>query len=141
MDKYRKLINIITLQIILVIFNVYSEFRILHIAILGYTDLALENLDKDHKVAPYLVNVLNASEHATALVQQILTYARKSEKEKKTVELAQVIKEALKLLRASLPALIEIIESINSNKKNKWRSKPDSSHYYKSMYQRKICNA
>jgi len=45
-------------------------------------------------------------------VKQILSFSRRSEQEKRKVKISPIIKEALKLLRASLPATIEIRQEI-----------------------------
>lgn len=49
---------------------------------------------------------------AKELVQQILTFSRQSETEKVPLQVNLVVKEALKLLRASLPSYIEIHEEL-----------------------------
>jgi CheY-like chemotaxis protein len=46
-------------------------------------------------------------------VKQILAFSRKSEEELKPVEVKLIVKEALKLLRASLPTTIEICQHID----------------------------
>jgi CheY-like chemotaxis protein len=46
-------------------------------------------------------------------VKQILSFSRQSEKELKPVEIRVIIKEAMKLLRASLPATIKIRQQID----------------------------
>jgi CheY-like chemotaxis protein/anti-sigma regulatory factor (Ser/Thr protein kinase) len=51
---------------------------------------------------------------ARGLVNQILTFSRQAEQEKRPVEPAHVIRETLKLLRASLSTRIEIRESLRS---------------------------
>ena len=45
---------------------------------------------------------------ARDLVLQILTFSREKEQEKKPIKIQPVLKEALKLLRASVPATIEL---------------------------------
>ena len=52
--------------------------------------------------------VLRASDRARDLVKQILTFSRQSEQAQAPLHLLPVVKEALKLLRASLPTSIEI---------------------------------
>jgi CheY-like chemotaxis protein len=56
--------------------------------------------------------VLAASKRARDLVQQILTFSRKTEQERKPIKLAPLIEEALRLLRASLPATIDICQDL-----------------------------
>ncbi len=58
-----------------------------------------------------LEQVLKAGSRATDLVRQILAFSRQSER--KPVQVAPIVKEALKLLRSSLPSTIEIREDIS----------------------------
>jgi two-component system cell cycle sensor histidine kinase/response regulator CckA len=83
--------------------------------IIGYTDLALRKAENDSTVKKYLDQVLTASRRATDLVKQILTFSRSDGKEKKEpIQLSSIAKEALKLLRSTLPETIEIIASIEA---------------------------
>jgi CheY-like chemotaxis protein len=59
--------------------------------------------------------VLIAGNRAKDLVKQILTFSRQSGQEQKPVQVKLVVKEALKLLRASIPSTIKIQENIQSN--------------------------
>jgi signal transduction histidine kinase/ActR/RegA family two-component response regulator/HAMP domain-containing protein len=83
-------------------------------AIIGYSELAaLDINDKDPSQA-HLAEVLRAAKRAKELVRQILSFSRQEEHERKPIQLASVIDEALKLLRASLPSTIEIRTQIDS---------------------------
>ncbi len=84
-------------------------------SIIGYTELAGFELPEEHIVHQYLSQVLKAGERAKELVGQILTFSRRSEENKKLLNVIPVIKEAIKLLRASLPATIEIRQDIKEN--------------------------
>ena len=59
-----------------------------------------------------LDTILQASERARDLVSQILTFSRRTMPALQSVDLAQVVRDALKLLRASVPTTIEIEERI-----------------------------
>jgi CheY-like chemotaxis protein len=52
---------------------------------------------------------------AKELVQQILAFSRQSDYEKKPIRLASMVKEILKLIRASLPSNIEIRQAITAD--------------------------
>lgn len=58
--------------------------------------------------------ILKASQRATGLVKQILSFSRQQKQERKSLQLGPVIKEALKLLRSTLPSTIDIKEDIAS---------------------------
>lgn len=83
-------------------------------AILLNTELALQDLSEDHPSRQMLDRVLKAGYRAADLVKHILTFSRQGEQEKKPVQIGPIIKEALKLLRASLPSTIEVRSDIAS---------------------------
>lgn len=78
-------------------------------AMMGYTELARFKTE-DSKIYPYLEQVLKACNRSRDLVKQILTFSRQREQEKKFVSITPIVKEALKLLRSSLPSTIEICQ-------------------------------
>ena len=83
--------------------------------IMGYANMALRNIAESEKNHKYVSSILTASKRAKELVQQILTFARKSNQELQPVEIQLITKEAIKLLRSSLPATIEIKQQISRN--------------------------
>ncbi len=95
--------------------GIAHDFNNILTAIIGYTQLMLYDAPSENKNYPLLKEVLNASKRATNLVNQILTFSRQTEKERKPIEIQPVIKEALKLLRGTLPTTIEIIQEIGAN--------------------------
>ena len=84
-------------------------------AIMGFAELA--QLDAAHGTVlkANLNEVIKAANRAKELINQILTFSRQSEQKLKPLQLSIVIKEALKLLRASLPSTIEIRYDIKSD--------------------------
>ncbi len=82
-------------------------------AILGYGQLVADALPKDSEPQADMGELLKAASRATDLVRQILTFSRQTEEERQAVEIGLIVKEALKLLRPSLPATIEIRTEIN----------------------------
>jgi len=90
--------------------GIAHDFNNILSAIIGYTELALFISKDDTQRRHQMEEVLKAGNRAKELVRQILAFSRHSDQEKKPVEIRPVIKEALKMLRASLPATIEIIQ-------------------------------
>ncbi len=80
----------------------------------GFTELTLMDADDRAKVQENLSEVLKASAKAADLVKQILAFSRQSAQEKQPVQVGLIAKEALKMLRASLPATVEITNKIKS---------------------------
>jgi signal transduction histidine kinase len=83
--------------------------------IVGYTELAMDNVPENSIAQKNLEKVMNATLRAKALVLQILDFSRQREVERKPLQIQPLIKEALKLLRSSLPTTIEIIQNIDKD--------------------------
>jgi PAS domain S-box-containing protein len=95
--------------------GIAHDFNNILAAILGYTELSLAQTPAGMPIRDHLNKVLKASERARDLVKQILTFSRQEQQELIPVQINSILKEALKLLRASLPATIEIRQHIDSD--------------------------
>jgi len=95
--------------------GIAHDFNNILAAILGYTQIAMDTLTVQSPARKHLQAILKATDRAISLVKQILTFSRKTDQEKRPVLPGIVVKEALKLLRASLPSTIEIRQSICSD--------------------------
>ena len=77
--------------------------------IIGYAEMIeMFDVPPEGKMQERLDQVLSASYRAKDLVNQILTFSRQSEGEKRTVILAPVIKETIKFVQVLLPSCIEV---------------------------------
>ncbi|MBF0550186.1 MAG: response regulator [Deltaproteobacteria bacterium] len=83
-------------------------------SIIGYTELALIEAPREGELRYELDQIYKGGKRASDLVQQILTFSRQGEQLKKPLKVSSVVKESLKLLRASLPSTIEIVQDISS---------------------------
>jgi len=79
------------------------------------TELALRSSGEPDKTSENLRYVLEAAQRGRELVKQIITFSRRREQKREPVRIVPVIKEALKLLRASLPSTIEMRENIHDD--------------------------
>ena len=95
--------------------GIAHDFNNILFPIVGYTELTMDEVPDNSVAHNNLEEVLKAAHRAKDLVQQILTFSRQSGQERKPVEVHSIIEEALKLLRASIPASIEIIHNINDD--------------------------
>jgi PAS domain S-box-containing protein len=88
-------------------------------AILGYTELTMaiseENSRENGIIKRNLEQIYRAGLRAKDLIQHILTFSRQTDHKLQQVKVDLILKEALKLLRASLPATIDINQEINEN--------------------------
>jgi PAS domain S-box-containing protein len=76
-------------------------------AIRGYTELSKMELAEGSALNENLDAVLSGADRAAALVRQILAFSSQQEQERRLIQLRHVVGEALKLLRATIPASIE----------------------------------
>jgi len=93
--------------------GVAHDFNNILAAMIGYTELAAHNISASSLAWHQLREVLRAGQRAKALVQQILTFSRRTEQAHTPVQLPPLVEEALALLRASLPSTIEICQDID----------------------------
>ena len=94
--------------------GIAHDFNNILFPIIGYTEMTMYDLPENSKARNNLQLVLKATNRAKNLVQQILTFRRQSDQERKPLKIQYIIKETLKLLRASLPSTIEIRQSIDN---------------------------
>ncbi len=88
--------------------GIAHDFNNILFPIVGYTELTLDEVPEDSTAHQNLEEVLKAAQRAKDLVQQILTFSRQSGQEREPLRVQYIIKEALKLLRATIPSTIEI---------------------------------
>ena len=77
-------------------------------AILGNAEVAARLLPPDHRAQRSLGHIQQSGERAHDLVRRILTFSRREQPQRTLVKLPVVVGEALKLLRSTLPAMVEI---------------------------------
>ncbi|MFZ5570797.1 MAG: PAS domain-containing hybrid sensor histidine kinase/response regulator [Thermodesulfobacteriota bacterium] len=87
--------------------GIAHDFNNLLAAIMGYTEMSLAEAPKNSRIEKRLTRVMQASERARDLVNQILTFSRQKEQVKKPLQIRPIVKEAMKLLRASIPSAIQ----------------------------------
>lgn len=78
----------------------------------GYTEIAKKRCGDNAKLLDNLDQVMKAAERARELVKQILAFSRKTDLEQRPLPLSPLIRETLKLIRASIPTTIEIRQQL-----------------------------
>jgi signal transduction histidine kinase len=89
--------------------EIAHDFNNLLTCILGYTEICMRCADIEDQVHEGLNQIFAASLRARDLVSQILMFGRKQPIEKKQVNLAYVITEALGLLRSCIPPNVSVV--------------------------------
>lgn len=88
--------------------GIAHDFNNLLFAILGNAELALDEIDAGSQAYANIQALVVAGNRAKGLVQQILAFSRKTRQELVPLEIVKIIKEVLKMLRATFPSTIEI---------------------------------
>ncbi len=94
--------------------GIAHDFNNILAAIFGFNELARMQAKDNQKLSSYLQEVHQAAKRARDLVKQILTFSRRAEQEKQPLQIALIVKEALKLIRSSIPTTINITTNIVS---------------------------
>jgi PAS domain S-box-containing protein len=95
--------------------GIAHDFNNILSGIMGYAQLGMMEADRDSDTHRWLQGVQEACDRASELVRQILTFSRQGQQERAPIQVHSIIKEALKLLRATLPLNIEIQEKISGD--------------------------
>jgi len=95
--------------------GVAHDFNNALYSIIGYADLTMDDVPEGSLAQSNLKEVLNAAYRSKNMVQQILTFSRQKEPEKKLVKVQSVVKEAIQLLMNSIPTSIEIRQNIDED--------------------------
>jgi len=93
--------------------GIAHDFNNILFPIVGYTELTMDDIPKNSQAQQNLEEILKATNRAKELVQQILTFSRQDGQERKPLKVQYLVKEALKLLRATIPSSIEIESDID----------------------------
>ncbi|BHH84873.1 ABC transporter substrate-binding protein [Desulforhopalus sp. 52FAK] len=95
--------------------GIAHDFNNILSIIVGFSGLAKENSSKGSEIYEDLSEVLKAAQRAKELVQQILAFSRQSQINSVPLEPGLIVKEALKMLRSSIPTTIQIHENIDKD--------------------------
>jgi len=92
------------------------------------TELALRSTAEGSNAPEYLEYVLEAAQRGRDLVKQIITFSRQREQTREPVRIAPVIREALKLLKSSLPKSVEIRANTEDDPSSRMLADPSQIH-------------
>jgi len=83
--------------------------------IVGYSEMLLEDISEESPFRDSLKKIYNSSLRAKDLVNQILTFSRQETNELKSIKVQSIIKDALKLMRSTIPTTIKIKSYIKAD--------------------------
>ncbi len=88
--------------------GIAHDFNNILFPIVGYADMAMQEVGRESKAERYLEQIVKAALRARDLVQQILALGRRSRPVRANLRLQPIVKETLWLLRATTPVEIDI---------------------------------
>lgn len=95
--------------------GVAHDFNNILFPIIGFTEMSLKELPENHSVAENLEQVLKGAKRAQDVVKRLLSFSHQGESGIVNFRIQPVIKDAIKLIRSTIPKNIEIIETISTS--------------------------
>ena len=95
--------------------GIAHDFNNILFPLIGFTEMLREDLPQDSPLQDHVDEILHAALRSRELVRQILIFSRQADQKIKPIRLHIIVKEALKLIRASVPTTIKIEQKIDSN--------------------------
>jgi len=92
--------------------GIAHDFNNILVPIMGYTEMLSDDIPKDSPLRSSLDEIYAASMRAKDMVRQILTFSRQEKGDVKLMKMQYIVKEALKLIRSTVPATIDIKNDI-----------------------------
>ncbi|MCA9450076.1 MAG: PAS domain S-box protein, partial [Candidatus Omnitrophica bacterium] len=89
--------------------GIAHDFNNILQAILGYSSLIKERLPEGSELIEHSDRVLEGSRRGADLVRQLLTFSRQTAMKMSPIHLEIVVKEAIKLLRSTIPSPISLV--------------------------------
>ncbi len=95
--------------------GIAHDFNNILAPIIGYSELSLNAIPGGNRLHHNIEQILLSATRARELVKQILTFSRKTEQERKPVQVSLLIRETLKLIRSTFPSTIEIRQDFDED--------------------------
>ena len=95
--------------------GIAHDFNNILFPIVGYTEMLIEDIPEDSPYQESLNEIYAGAIRAKDLVKQILTFSRQKSADLILVKIQHIIKEALRLIRSSISAIIEIKEDVQAD--------------------------
>ncbi len=95
--------------------GIAHDFNNILTPILGYAEMGIFSQATDDLLQGYFIEIIQAAERAKNLVAQILTFSMAQDSIPDIVSVQEIIDEALKLLRPSIPSTITIEKHLDNS--------------------------
>lgn len=88
--------------------GIAHDFNNILFAVIGYTEMAIDDAQGNHMVEDNLNSVLKSCHRAKELVRHILNFSRQEKADPRPMAICPILKESVKMLRAILPSTIDV---------------------------------
>ena len=95
--------------------GIAHDFNNILFPVLGHTEMLLHDIPIENPAHSSLKKIYAGANRAKELVKQILTFSRQEENELRLMKMQPIIKEALKLIRSTIPTTIDIKQYIRKD--------------------------
>ncbi len=95
--------------------GIAHDFNNILSSIIGFTELAMDDVPVGSSTLENLQEVYSAGKRARELVRQILTFSRQNHMKPRAIRLKPIVEDALRFLRSTVPASIEIRKRLDSS--------------------------
>ena len=95
--------------------GIAHDFNNILFPIVGHTEMLLEDFPENNSIRNSLNQIYTSAMRARELVKQILTFSRQEKNELKLIKIQPIVKEALKMIRSTIPTTISIHHNLESN--------------------------
>ena len=92
--------------------GIAHDFNNILFPIVGYSEMLLADIPEESPFRKSVNQIYTGALRASELVKQILTFSRQKNGELKLMKMQPIIKEALKLIRSTIPTTIEIKQDL-----------------------------
>jgi PAS domain S-box-containing protein len=93
--------------------GIAHDFNNILATIIGHTEIAMEDLQKENPSFHHLEQILKASNRAKDLVNKILSFSRQMEPKIEAVNIGSQIQDTIRMLEGSIPEKIKIKTNLN----------------------------
>jgi len=90
--------------------GIAHDFNNILSAVIGYAELAGDDMEPGSDAAANLLEVLKSAGRAKEMIAQLLSFSRQEEAKTEVIELVDHVKESVRFLRSYLPRSIKIVE-------------------------------
>ena len=88
--------------------GIAHDFNNILAAIMGYAELAQDELPDDHPIAQDIAEITKATARAKKLIRQILTFSRKKETNQRPISLNKTISDFYAILKRTMPKMMDL---------------------------------